>query len=74
VIAARAVTRLLAATVSLLADSGCERITWRNWLALLRYGFVHPGLFRRMIGRFLQYLSPRYRLTFTHEDLEALNA
>lgn len=72
VIAARAVTRLVSGTIMFLAEDSGEKITWRNRLALLRYGFHKPGLFRLMIARFLEYLSPRYRLTFTHEDLETL--
>ncbi len=70
--AARAVNRLISGTIEILAKNGEEKITWRNRLALLRYGFVKPGLFRLMIARFLQYLSPWYRLTFTHEDLETI--
>jgi uncharacterized protein len=70
--ASRAVTRLISRTITTLAEEGGEKITWRNWLALMRYGFLKPGLFRLMIARFLQYLSPGYRLTFTHEDLETL--
>ena len=72
--AARAVTRLINGTITMLAEDAGEKITWRNRLALLRYGFVRPGLFRLMIARFLQYLSPRYRLTFAHEDLETMKA
>lgn len=70
--AARAVTRLISGTITILSEDAKEEITWRNWLAFMRYGFLEPGLFRLMIARFLQYLSPGYRLTFTHEDLETL--
>ena len=67
-IALGCVRRLLLTTMNILIEDGSRPVTWRNWVHLMAYGLVRPGLFRLMAFRLLQYLSPFYRLNFKGES------
>ncbi|TJY58389.1 metal-dependent hydrolase [Sinimarinibacterium sp. CAU 1509] len=65
---ARHLFSLLTDAVSTLSGQLDVEITAKNWIALHRYLWGNPGLFRLMIGNLAGYLAPWYQLTFTHED------
>ncbi|MGB0922590.1 MAG: metal-dependent hydrolase [Alphaproteobacteria bacterium] len=68
--AVRLVRKLLGNQLGALIEQGDEKITWRNWVRFISYGFGKPGLFRLMLWNLLEYLSPTYKLTFHERDLE----
>ena len=72
--AIRVVWQAVAGTMTVLMESGGIKKTWRARLRLLQYGFVSPGLFRMLIVRLLEYVHPRYNLTFSHAQVSQLKA
>lgn len=69
---ARHVLRLIPRTIKLMAKSFPQKTTLKDRLGLQYYMWISPGPFRQMIKPTLQYLSPWYKLTFDHEDLEKM--
>ncbi len=64
------VRKLLSNQLGILIEQSDQKITWRNWVRLFKYGFGNPGLFRLMLWNLLEYLSPTYKLTFHERDLD----
>jgi predicted metal-dependent hydrolase len=66
------VWKLISGTMLVLIETGEEKITWKNRIAFLHYCLLKPGIFRKMGGRMLSYLSPWYKLTFDTADIHQL--
>ncbi|MGJ8669970.1 MAG: metal-dependent hydrolase [Oceanococcus sp.] len=69
---ARHVFTMLNGAIEIFAAGFGHKVTVKNRLALLNYQWGNPGLLRKMTGRLLEYVSPRYRLNFDHEDMAKL--
>jgi len=57
--------RRLFVNVARLAEQ--DGASWRSWLALLRYLWVAPGLFRRMTPAFFVYFHPKFHPSNTDD-------
>ncbi len=69
---ARYVFKMLTGVIDIFAQGFGYRLTWRDKVTLLRYQWGDPGLMRKMSGRLMEYLSPTYKLTFEHEQLDLI--
>lgn len=70
---ARHVFRMLTGVVDIFAAGFGQKLTAADHMRLWHYQWVYPGMMRKMSGRLAEYLSPTYKLTFKHEDLDLLD-
>ncbi|MBB5189260.1 hypothetical protein HNQ57_003563 [Zhongshania antarctica] len=58
--------------VNVIAEGfGCKPTLRDRW-DLFYYKWFKPGIFRMLAFRFMEYLSPRYSLTFDHDDIQTM--
>jgi predicted metal-dependent hydrolase len=69
---ARFVFSMLSEGVEIAARGFGHKITLRDRWLLFYYKWINPGPFRSMVLRVLEYMSPWYKLTFDHEDMEQM--
>tara|TARA_R110001592_G_scaffold258996_4_gene522825 strand:- start:4501 stop:5367 length:867 start_codon:yes stop_codon:yes gene_type:complete len=69
---ARYVFSMLTDAMDIMAEGFGYKPTLKDRLGLFYYKWFKPGLFRQMAFRMMEYLSPRYELTFEHDDIELM--
>lgn len=69
---ARFVFSMLNEGIRISARGFNHRITLRDRWQLFYYKWVDPGPFRGMLWRTLEYMSPWYKLGFSHEDMDKM--
>ena len=69
---ARFVFSMLNEGIELAARGFNHRITFKDRCSLFYYKWIKPGPFRGMVTRLLAYISPWYKLGFSHEDLDKM--
>lgn len=71
---ARRVMTMLADGTKVTAEGFGYKMTLKDKIQLYAYLWLNPGPMRGLTLRMLQYLSPFYKLGFTHEDSNKLAA
>ncbi|MEX1665297.1 metal-dependent hydrolase [Zhongshania arctica] len=69
---ARYVFSMLTDAMDIMAEGFGYKPTLKDRFGLFYYKWFKPGLFRLMAFRMMEYLSPRYALTFEHDDIELM--
>ena len=69
---ARYVFSMLSNGVKIAAKGFNHKITLADRWHFFYYKWISPGLFRNMIARILEYMSPWYNLSFSHEEMDKM--
>ena len=66
--ASRHVFNLIDGALDIFADGFGHSRSVKSRIALLKYQWATPGIYRQMAVRMAEYMSPSYKLTFGHEN------